>query len=50
MIDEVCGYGYRAYALDDGVLRPVSHIDLETRHTRRPADGTYIFNWIFLPL
>lgn len=50
MIDEVCGYGYRAYALDCGVLRPVSHIDLTARHTRHPTDGSYIFNWIFLPV
>ena len=49
MIEEVCGYGYRCFALLNGALEPFQLIDIE-RHCRAPTDGAqYIYNFIFLP-
>ncbi len=49
LIAEVCGYGYQAYVMLGGALRPFSDLDL-VRHHRQPARKTdYIFNFIFLP-
>ena len=48
-VEEVCGYGYRCFALLNGALEPFQLIDIE-RHCRAPTDGAqYIYNFIFLP-
>jgi FkbM family methyltransferase len=49
MIDEVCGYGYACYALQNGTLKSFRLIDVE-RYCRAPEDRAhYIFNFVFLP-
>ena len=47
LIDEACGYGYRAFGLVDGALVPFAALD-RARHFRRGAPD-YLFNFVFLP-
>jgi FkbM family methyltransferase len=47
LIDEVRGYGYRAFGLVDGALVPFAELD-PARHFRR-GERDYLFNFVFLP-
>ncbi|MGG5890435.1 FkbM family methyltransferase [Falsiroseomonas sp. HC035] len=49
LLGAVCAHGYQAFALDRGVLRRTSQIDLALRHSTPASRRDYIFNWIFLP-
>lgn len=49
VISEVEHYGYRAFALQGGVLTAFWNIDLERHHRRPSCRADYIFNFIFLP-
>jgi FkbM family methyltransferase len=49
LLGAVCAHGYQAFALDRGVLRRTSQIDLAARHSSPASREDYIFNWIFLP-
>lgn len=50
VLERIAAHGYRAHALDGGILRPVEEIDLGARIGPGTPLGRYIFNWVFLPL
>ena len=45
----VCSFGFQAFALHRGTLRPVGSLDLVACHSRPASRQDYVFNWIFFP-
>jgi FkbM family methyltransferase len=50
ILNQICGYGYQAFACQDGAITHVEYIDLARHHSAPQSRADYIFNWIFLPI
>ena len=49
LLGAICAFGYTAFCLQRGRLRPVRDLDLAACHSRPASRADYVFNWIFLP-